>query len=323
MLVCMLVNMVVCQFELSVGWHHFGNYFYALTNSLIAAKQCKKMCVVVQPNPNEIFAKTPKRIVFNEDRNLSGNLKKIAGSYFGKEIEKHIAMSGGGRISWQNRAAAICPFEKSIIPNKKGFENKSAEHEHFTDEHTLVAHLRSGDIFMPTSMNPKDWNAPAGSTKYWQPPLGYYQFVARQYSKIAICSQSTNNPVVNAFYRWCKETRGHQNCLLRTHRPLVDDVAFFFKARNLAFGHGTFGAAIYAISHSLRRCYFPSSALVGFTSGNNAAPDCVGRSKIQVVNVSYNTTRVTLNAPWQSTPLQVKALLAEELELGMFREHFP
>lgn len=317
LLLVIVGDVVFAQFLLNVQGCNFGNYYFALTNSLIAAQHCPITCVVRQPHANAIFKPTFESHQQQTcDTSCRATLKNITGAVSYKQITRFIAMPAP---SLHDRIESLCPFIDNvrralpIVPQDVV--------EKFTGDDTLVVHIRSGDIFT-TSIHPR----------YWQPPLGYYQYAATDFDKIVVCSQNTKNPVVNALYDYCVTSRGLHNCMLRVGTPLHDDVAFLLHAHNIAVGWGTFGVAIYAMSAHIRRFYYPST-LLGLVDylvampivAHSAAVRCEKQnspSKQHVVGIriGYNVSQVTKNERWRADASQIAMLLINQTELRDLHE---
>lgn len=116
---------------------------------------------------------------------------------------------------------------------------------------TLVVHLRSGDIF---DAERNDF--------YWQPPLGYYQFVAWSFRRVVIVSQTKNNPVVDLFFDFCLQQKGQHNCFLQTDtNDVIGDLALLMHARHLCLGFGSFGFVVATLSRHVETLYYPFTML--------------------------------------------------------------
>lgn len=307
MLVLTWFTVSFAQFILDVQHMNFGNYYYALTNSLWAIRHCKSSCIVTQSQPNVVF-----QPAFNASNRagiiVTTDLRPIVGSFYYSHISKYILSSAPTLL---DRINVMCPFVELVRVNLPALDMSL---ESFTDDDTLVAHIRSGDIF-------------AGSVhpKYWQPPLGYYQFIARSYRKIVICAQDIGNPVVMALYDYCTQSRGNASCLLRVGQPLKSDVAFLTRVKNLAIGCGTFGIAVCALSNSVKRLFHPASTLlqeiikVDFGS-QNVPKRCASSSIPTVIAIEYNTTQITMGEPWKKASHQLVSLLIDQSRLEGLRE---
>lgn len=313
LLLVLVDNVVFGQFLLNVQSCNFGNYYFALTNSLIAAQHCTKTCIVRQPHANAVYKDAFEYINRQEPCNASCvvSLKNITGAVGYKQITRFIAMPPP---SLRARIESLCPFIDRLRQALPLVSDDIAER--FTDNDTLVAHIRSGDIFT-TSIHPR----------YWQPPLGFYQYAARQFAKIVICAQNQKNPVVKALYDYCNRTRGAQNCLLRVGMPLRDDVAFLLRARNLAIGWGTFGVAIYAMSARIRRLYYPVTLLtlldylIAMPIVNNTSQTrCQQPDQIVGIRIAYNIAQITKNENWRADAGQIAMLLTDQSAMQQLRE---
>lgn len=282
------IGLVAAQFAIDVERANVGNYYIALTNSLWAARHCNGTCVVLQTHADVVYQPTAAA------HNTSG-LHPLIGSFYYDRIAKSIPAP---KPTMRDRIDAMCPLVAAIQTAITTHEPPDTQR--FSGEDTLVAHVRSGDIFT-TAIHPQ----------YWQPPLGYYQFAARVYRRIVVCAQSGHNPVARALHNWCRETRGANNCLLRIDQPLAADVAFLMAAHNLVVGRGSFGVAIYALSARLRRVYYERTSGQFAASVGNQTRCGVDRLLIGV-QLTYNTTQVTRGEPWRATHDQVNMLLMDE-----------
>lgn len=308
MLVLSCITSVFAQFIVDVQYMNFGNYYFALTNSMWAIRHCKSSCIVIQSHPNAVFR--PPFSVTNHNGAINTTvLQTITGSFHYELISKYITSSSP---SLTDRLDIMCPYVELV---RASLPISDGSHDKFLDDDTLVAHIRSGDIFV-TSIHPQ----------YWQPPLGYYQYVARSFAKIAICAENTANPVVMALHTFCIHTRGHAKCLLRVGQPLTSDVAFLTRAKNLAIGYGTFGVAICALSRSLKRLFYPMSTaphgMIRYLDfGSLMTPKhCVNSSSPISIAVKYNTTQITFGEQWKATPRQLASLLIDQSQLEDLRE---
>lgn len=300
MLVLLLLRAVSTQFILDVEPLHLGNYYIALTNSLWAIRHCISTCIVNQSTPNIIF-QPPFTAVWMPNVISTEQLHHIKGAYYFTIIRKFIAAQPP---MLEHRVQVLCPYVNDI---RKHLPTLSAKLAEFTDDDTLVVHIRSGDIFRAIVHK-----------KYWQPPLGYYQFAARSFRKIAICTQNLANPVAAALYTYCEQTRGNTNCLLLVHRSLQDDVAFLIRARNLAIGYGSFGVAIWALSNSMQNLFYPRTIgeyALFTTLPRNMLERCENTSMPVYIAIRYNVTQVTRGEPWKATSDQLESLLLDESSL--------
>lgn len=300
---------VFAQFIVDVPYMNFGNYYFALTNALWAISQCKSLCVVTQSHPHIIFNHCSSMNNHAGTINTT-NLQTITGAFHYEFISKHIPSS---QPTLTQRINVMCPYVDKVRSNLPSFD--ASLNKFCDDQHALIAHIRSGDIFT-TSIHPQ----------YWQPPLGFYQFAARQFTKIAICAENKANPVVMALHQFCVQTRGHENCLLRINQSLPLDIAFLTRAKNLAIGYGTFGVAICALSNCLKRLYYPLSTMsedvtrrLDFGSYTSST-GCANSSSPISLAVAYNTTQVTLGKHWKATEAQLTSLLTNQLQLQGLHE---
>lgn len=305
MLVCsVLVAVATAQYVFNVQNNNVGNYYFALTNSIAAAHQCASTCIVRQPRANAVF-QSMGEIVVPREADVSLAKVPIVGSFYRYAIANKTAFAFRAPTMIE-RIESMCPYIDSIR-NALPLLGEPLR-DTFSDEFTLVAHIRSGDIFGTLIHK-----------RYWQPPLGFYQFAAHNYAKIAICSQNRQNPVVDALYEYCVTTRGKDNCLLRVGTPLRDDVAFMLRARNLAIGYGTFGVTMYAMSARIARLYYPASTIeyLGrpLASSDALAARCGQTRTIVGVCIGYNVTQVTGGRPWLATAEQRAALLLNSTQL--------
>ena len=289
-----------CQFEIAVEPYNLGNYYFALTNSLWVASKCKTACIVTQPRPQTIFR--PRfQVVLPVGAKLSQNVTKIHGSFYYSVLAKRVPSNSP---TIRERINTMCSFVESI--HQRLAHHVNDDLAVFIDNNTLVAHIRSGDIF--TNVIHK---------KYWQPPLGFYQFAARLYPKILICSQTRHNPTVDAFYQFCVETRGIENCMLRVGKDIVTDVAVLISAHNLAIGYGTFGAAMYALAKNLKRLYYQPSEEIYLDRPTAMEGEirCGYTQRVTGIKLLYNETQLTMNKDWTASPQQLAALLLNDNQL--------
>lgn len=285
------------QFVVSVQRHNFGNYYWVLTNALWAVRFCNATCVVVQPQPHPAF-QAAVEVPFNGSYRLTPIVALMNYSRLSLHIESP-------EPTMRDRLRITCGIAEAVRRSLLGAEPSVTTK--FTSSDTLVAHIRSGDIFTTFIHE-----------SYWQPPLGFYQLAARGYARIAVCSQSYDNPTVRALYNWCLRTRATENCLLRVGQPLLQDIAFLMAAHNLAVGSGSFAVAIYALSARLRRVYYVERYFIGAVAHKNETR-CGRQPQIDGVQIAYNMSQVTENVPWYATMKQVNALLLNESELTELR----
>ena len=111
-------------------------------------------------------------------------------------------------------------------------------------EHTLVIHIRGGDVFGPR-------NTPA----YGQPPLSYYLFILdhRAWEKVIVVHQDHHNPVLEHIILECVK-RGLAHGLVSG--SLSSDLNLLFRAQNLVAGRGTFSPAVAGLSRHATNVYF-------------------------------------------------------------------
>jgi len=305
MLVICVITTVFAQFIIDVEHMNFGNYYFALTNSLWAIRQCKLLCVVTQSKPNIIFQ--PGFSVNNSGTIV--NLQTISGAFHYNLISNYIPST---QPTLLQRIDVMCPYVNTIRSNLPPLDTSL---DKFCDDNTLIAHIRAGDIFA-TLIHPQ----------YWQPPLGYYQFAAKSFAKIVVCAENKANPVVAALHQFCVQTRGHSNCLLRVGQPLTSDIAFLTRAKNLAIGYGTFGVVICALTNGLKRVYFPVSTMskdvvrrLDFGS-QTSSKRCVNSSQPASIAIAYNTTQVTRDEYWKANTEQLASLLIDQSRLQGLHE---
>lgn len=300
MLALMLVCTACAQFILDVEPLHLGNYYIALTNSLWAMRHCKSTCVVSQPTANVVF-QPPFTAVWRANSTSTEQLQHIKGAFYFNVIRKFIDAPPPLLVQ---RVQVLCPYVDDI---RKNLPALAVELDKYTGDDTLVVHIRSGDIFRT-----------APHQRYWQPPLGYYQFAARSFRKIAICTQNLANPVAAALHTYCQQSRGSENCLLLTDRSVQDDVAFLIRARNLAIGYGSFGVAIWALSNSMQQLFFPTaiSDFAAFATLPHSMHNICGNTSMPVyTTIWYNVTQVTRGESWKASPKQLASLLLDDLSL--------
>lgn len=113
-------------------------------------------------------------------------------------------------------------------------------------DRTLVAHIRSGDLFQGASPHPE----------YWQPPVYWYEQVAAQHRRehgadaplVAVTEPDLRNPVVAELGR-----RGWQV----VSRSIDEDFVTLLRARYLACSYGTFSMTAALASEHARVVYVP------------------------------------------------------------------
>lgn len=293
----LIVSISKTQFAINVQHYNFGNYYLALTNALWAARFCNATCVVVQTQPNVVFQATVQTTF------APSQLRLVVASLYYAQLNKFIESPAP---TMRDRLRVTCAIDEPVRRSVLGLAPSVTEK--FTTPDTLVAHIRSGDIFT-TSIH----------ERYWQPPLGFYQLAAREFKRVAVCSQSYDNPTVRALFNWCVRTRGADNCLLRVGQPLLPDIAFLLAARNMAVGSGSFGVGIYALSAMLRRVYYVDGYFTAAVATTNTETRCSARAQVDGVKIAYNMSQVTENAPWHASTKQANALLLDERQLDGLR----
>jgi len=111
-------------------------------------------------------------------------------------------------------------------------------------EHTLVIHIRGGDVFGPR-------DTPA----YGQPPLSYYLLILdhKAWQKVIVVHQDHHNPVLKHIILECIK-RGLNHDLVSG--SLRRDLDLLFRAQNLVAGRGTFSPAVAGLSRHATNVYF-------------------------------------------------------------------
>jgi hypothetical protein len=123
---------------------------------------------------------------------------------------------------------------------------------------TIGLHFRSGDIF-------SKYPHPG----YVQPPLSYYQACLEHHlnhfpaAKVILMFECEANPCVQAMAR-SLERLGISYSIQSS--DLLSDLARLFGLRTVAWGVGTFGAAVTYLSSNIRRCYCFENGLRSRTS---------------------------------------------------------
>lgn len=155
----------------------------------------------------------------------------------------------------------------------------------------LAIHIRSGDIFAQKTPHPG----------YVQPPLAFYRVIldrllsAGEIDSVCLVFEDRGNPCISALERHMTEVSIPFRLQSGT---LAEDIATLTKARHLAFGNGSFGPAICALSRHVASVHCFGSA-AGFLLPNVdtviAASDAAG---------GYIRT-----GDWRRTPDQLKTML--------------
>ena len=114
----------------------------------------------------------------------------------------------------------------------------------------LHIHIRSGDIFSPTTKVNSD---------YVQPPLAYYQKIIEHMISsasahhVAVVFEDRNNPCVNALETWLNHNAIPNSFLSGT---FFEDFFRLLGASHIVAGFGTFVPAIALLSSNLKSIYF-------------------------------------------------------------------
>jgi hypothetical protein len=152
-----------------------------------------------------------------------------------RSLMKH--MSGREQEAVDTYVSPLFAFDRPAVP-------RDASH--------LAIHLRAGDVFRVD--RPPHPN-------FVQPPLSFYAMAIEHFSAghtdpfVTLVFEDRGNPVIGALEAWLRD-RGIRHDTVSSP-TLDDDLRILFQHQTLVFGRGSFGRAVYSLSHVARDVYFP------------------------------------------------------------------
>ena len=143
----------------------------------------------------------------------------------------------------------------------------SEEDAIYSEDDTLVIHMRSGDIFT---------NCP--HPKYVPPPLEFYTKIInkKEYKNYIICTQNGRNP--------CLKPLEKMENVKWSGGELLKDIKLIMGAKHLVFGVGSFVPALLMLSKNIKKIYVPSNyGIPGILEGEN----CLFNKKLDIESYDY------------------------------------
>jgi len=137
----------------------------------------------------------------------------------------------------------------------------------YSEDDTLVIHMRSGDIFT---------NCP--HPKYVPPPLEFYTKIInkKEYKNYIICTQNGRNP--------CLKPLEKMENVKWSGGELLKDIKLIMGAKHLVFGVGSFVPALLMLSKNIKKIYVPSNyGIPGILEGEN----CLFNKKLDIESYDY------------------------------------
>lgn len=164
-------------------------------------------------------------------------------------------------------------IKQLIKPNLQKIETKPP-----LDSHTLVIHIRSGDVF---SDNP--------NKKYLQNPLEYFVYVLNQFTRTIVVCEDYNNPVIEHLEKI-------DSVEIRMNN-LSDDIATILSAKNLCFsGVGTFGPICAMLSDNIENIFM--------TNISNIDNEWIFNKNINIHNTHINMEKYIQFNTWNNSDEQ-------------------
>jgi hypothetical protein len=178
-----------------------------------------------------------------------------------------------------------------ILP---GLMEKLPAGEDIKYEDELTIHMRSGDLFAGSAVDPG----------YVQPPLAYYTLLVRnlttqkRISRVRLVFEDRANPCVDGLIAFLKDA----DIPLRVQSgTLAEDVVALVDSPMLVFGHGTFGVAIALLSRRIETLFC--------FNGYNRISYIDVPSIAKVISVNDRASSYIKFGTWRNTPEQRQLML--------------